>query len=97
MPPTGASVPAAAPDDVRPTPIVNRSLLKDINEQLAGIPDKSISAALVQIPDGRVLRGALYVNVGHGLSFATWIDKDLDYKPGFGWGVAVRKTFGGKS
>ena len=92
---TDATAPVAAPDDVRPTPVSDRRLLDTINAQLAGIPDKSISAAIVQIPDGRVLRGALYVNVGHGLSFATWLDKDLDHKAEFGWGVAVRKTFGG--
>jgi len=93
---TGAAVPVA-PEDIRPAPVASKRLLDDINEHLAGIPDKSITAAIVQVPDGRVLRGAVYVNVGHGLSFAGWLDHDLDFKAGVGWGVAVRKTFGGKS
>lgn len=90
---TGPVVPVADADDVRPTPVSKR-LLDDINERLAGIPDQSISAAIVQIPEGRVLRGALYVNIGHGLSFATWLDHDLEHKAEFGYGIAVRKTFG---
>ena len=92
----GPSVPDA-PDEVRPTPVADRRLLDTINAQLAGIPDKSITAAVMQIPDGRVLRGAVFVNVGHGLSFVGWLDHTLDYKPGFGWGLAIRKTFGSRS
>ena len=88
-----SDAPTVPAPTVRPTPVADKRLLDSINAQLAGIPDKSIGAAVVQVPDGRVLRGALYVNVGDGLSFATWIDHDLDYKPGYGWGVAVRKTW----
>lgn len=86
------SVPVAASDDVRPTPVSDQRLLDTINEHLAGIPEHSI-AVVLQVPDGRVLRGALYVNVGNGFSFATWLDHDLHHKAATGYGVAVRKVW----
>ena len=88
-----ATVPARiGADEVRGIPLADKRLLADIAAQLDGIKEHSV-AAVIQVPDGRVLRGALFVNVGKGLSFATWIDRDLGYKPELGWGVAVRKSW----
>lgn len=78
-------------DDVR-VPPVEGSLLAKINEQLDGIAERS-AGAIIQVPvDGR-LRGAVYVDLGSGLSFAGWLEHDLKEKRGMGYGVAIRKKW----
>jgi hypothetical protein len=85
--------PAATTPDGAP---LSPSLVRSINESLAAIPDRTL-AAVVQVPVSengeRVLKGQLFLNVGNGLSFSTWLDHNLDVKSNLGWGVAVRKKF----
>jgi hypothetical protein len=77
------------PDEVRQTP-VSPSLLRSINETLDSLPAKTATAVL-QVPVGGRLRGGVYVNVGDGMSFMGWLEKDMS--GGFGGGVAVRKAW----
>jgi hypothetical protein len=78
---------------LRPTPVDDRTLLSSINAVLDTIPDQT-ATAILQVPQGsNTLRGAVYVNVGSGFSFMTWLDKDLKVKDSLGYGVAVRKTW----
>jgi hypothetical protein len=94
----------APPGAVRPPATVTPSgvplssgLIRSINETLNAIEDRSV-AVIIQVPVAehgrRVLKGQVFVDLGKGLSFTTWLDKNLDGKSGLGYGVAVRKKLG---
>lgn len=77
--------------DIR-SPEVEPGLLSRINEQLDGIQDRSVGVIL-QVPVDQKLKGAVFANFGHGLSFVGWLEHDLNEKKGMGYGVAIRKKW----
>lgn len=86
------------PAAITPTGVpLSGSLLKSINETLNAIEDRT-ATVIVQVPvtepnGQRVLKGQLFVGINDHLSFATWLDHNLDVKSDLGWGVALRTKF----
>lgn len=79
-------------DPVRQTPVGNPDLLASINKVLDTLPANT-ATAILQVPQDQRLRAGVYVNVGNGLSFAGWLEDDLNVKHDLGYGVAIRKAW----
>lgn len=91
----------AGVDEIRPTPGVGRSILSQIDEQLATVdPNTVIVTAQVPVgttPSGhKQLKIAGYVKRPKGWSFMGWFDKELTANGDWGTGVAIRKEFGNR-
>lgn len=96
--PSVASPDIRPPSDMTPSGVpLSADLLRSINQTLAAIEDRS-ATVVIQVPvteltGQRVLKGQLFVGINNHLSFATWVDKNLDVKSHLGYGVALRAKF----